>query len=184
MIFGLKEGTGEQLSNQVSNLFVHLGEKPRHESLWLCVKWIAGKHRTVKSKLQSSCYTTEFIAPDRTKSKREDRGAAVAGGSQKKDQRWAGKTPLNFAKESSFQVMDHKMSFVDVCFGLFLIWFPELVWIVCSLGSLEVKRCKIPPLLYSLLLDSLWWTTALSLTVHWYFDVDIFYYHWECTYTC
>ena len=25
---------------------------------------------------------------------------------------------------------------------------------------------------------------ALSLTVHWYFEVDIFYYHGECTYTC
>ena len=95
MIFGLEEGTGEQLSDQVSNLFEHLGEKPRHESLRLGVKCSAGKHRPVKVKLptpdhanriskqaktlkQSSCYSSVFIAPDRTKSEREDRRAAVA----------------------------------------------------------------------------------------------------------
>jgi cell division septum initiation protein DivIVA len=95
MIFGLEEEKGEQLSEKVGNLFQHLGEKSRQESVRLGWKFEAGKHRPVKVKLptsdhvqrilkqakilkQSSSYSSVFLAPDRTPSEREDRRGAVA----------------------------------------------------------------------------------------------------------
>ena len=95
MIFGLEEDNGEQLSEKVGNLLEHLGEKPRQESVRLGRKFEAGKHRPVKVKLptpdhvrrvlnqaktlkQSSSFSSVFIAPDRTRSEREDRREVVA----------------------------------------------------------------------------------------------------------
>lgn len=95
MIFGLEEESGENLSEKVGDLLQHLGEKPRQESERLGGKFEAGKHRPIKAKLptadhvqrilrlaktlkQTSTYSSVFIAPDRTRSEREDRRGAVA----------------------------------------------------------------------------------------------------------
>ena len=93
IIFGLEEEKGEQLSDKVSNLFEHLGERPRQESVRLG-RFEVGKNRPVKVKLptsdhvhrilrqaktlkQSSCYSSVFITPDRTQSEIEERPGIV-----------------------------------------------------------------------------------------------------------
>ena len=48
IIFGLEEEKGEQLSHKVSNLFEHLGERPRQESERLGWKFEVGKNQPVR----------------------------------------------------------------------------------------------------------------------------------------
>ena len=61
IIFGLEEEKGEQLSDKVSNLFEHLGERPRQESERLGWKFEVGKNRPVKVKLPTSDHVHRIL---------------------------------------------------------------------------------------------------------------------------